>query len=132
MISSIPIVPSQILSLYVDLGVIFGWENTVFKGFHEDDTITKSYSDSYAFGIRIDPNITFFVMENFAIELDISILGYNYEMCKTTENELSGQKNVSQSIDLKLNKYNFISIILHRKKIAKVKYFYSNSKVYLL
>jgi hypothetical protein len=101
--TSIPVVPSQRLSLYVDLGVNFNWGNTVKRDYYDDGTITKSFADNYAFGVGVNPGVTFFVMQNFAIELGLNVLGYNYTVNKIKNDDGPDSVDQSHEIDFKLN-----------------------------
>ena len=67
--SSIPLTPTERLSFYVDLTLGFGLESSTTRNIKYIDQITKSYSTTYNVGVGVSPGITFFAMENFAVEV---------------------------------------------------------------
>jgi len=85
--SSIPVVPNKRLSLYVDLGFSFGWGNTASRDEYYSGMISKSYADNFSFGAGVAAGVTFFIMESFAVELGLPIVGYYYTMSKNTVDE---------------------------------------------
>lgn len=85
--ASIPLVPNNRLSLFIDLSVGVGWGNTVARNTFNDSTITKSYIDDLNFNIGINPGVTFFAMENFALEIGLNILGYKYSESTESYND---------------------------------------------
>ena len=101
--SSIPLVPSQRLSIYVDLGFGFGWGNTVTRDENSNGTISKSYADNFSFGVGINPGIVFFVMENFAMEIGVNLVGYNYSQSTVTQDEDMEYIDETHEINFKLN-----------------------------
>lgn len=101
--SSIPLVKNQRLSLYVDMGFGIGWGNTVSRNYNNDETLEKTFADNFSFGIGISPGVTYFVMENFAMEIGLNILGYNYDKSTSTENDGPESIVKNQSIDFNLD-----------------------------
>lgn len=101
--SSIPLVKNQRLSLYVDMGFGIGWGNTVSRNYNDVETLEKTYADNFSFGVGISPGVTYFVMENFAMEVGLNILGYNYSKSTSTENDGPDSIVKSQSIDFNLD-----------------------------
>jgi len=103
--SSIPIVPNQRLDLYVDLTMDVDWGKTTTENDNSDGIMTDgSNADNFGFGVGIKPGITFFVMENFALEIGLEILGYNYESTKTTfSDDTPEQKYSSNTVNFDLS-----------------------------
>ena len=102
--SSIPVLPNQRLNLYVDLGFDFNWGKTNVDDIENEAIILSNVSDNFDFGVGIKPGVTFFVMENFALEIGLEILGYNYSSIKTNfDDESPYEKYSSHSIDFDLS-----------------------------
>lgn len=101
--ASIPVVPNQRLNLFVDAGFNVGWGNTVSRNEKDGETLSKSYADNLELGVGISPGITFFVMQNFCLEVGLDILGYNYSKSTTTDDNGDPQIDEVSSVDFKLN-----------------------------
>jgi len=101
--ASIPVVPNQRLNLFVDVGFDFGWGNTVSRDKRDGETLAKSYAENYEFGVGISPGITFFVMENFSLEIGVDVIGYNYSKSTITDDDRDPQIDEIHSIDFKLS-----------------------------
>ena len=101
--ASIPLIPSERLSFFVGLGVNFGLETTNTRNTKYVDEITKSYITVYNFGLNITPGITFFAMENFAVELGLNIFGYNVSISDTKNDGSDLGRVVKQKLDLSIN-----------------------------
>ena len=101
--ASIPIVPNKRLNLFFEVGVDFGWGNTVERDFYQDGTITKSFSDNYSFGVGADAGVTLFVLQIFSLELGLNVVGYNYDRDIIKENDLPESRIDSHEVDFKLN-----------------------------
>lgn len=102
--SSIPVVPNQRLNLYVDLGFSFIWGLTDGTEMKDEVVLDSFNSNGFDFGIGIKPGVTFFVLENFALEIGLEILGYNYSSLRTNyDNETPEEKYASHAIDFNLS-----------------------------
>lgn len=101
--SSIPLSANQRLNIFIDLGFSVGWGNTVTRDYNSNGSLSKSYADNLSFGVGVSPGITFFAMQNFAIELGLSLIGYNYKVKNTTVDDLPESVDVKQSIDFNLS-----------------------------
>lgn len=101
--SSIPIVPNQRLNLYVDLAMNFDWGKTTTEDFNKGELTGTSSANNFGFGVGIKPGITFFVVENFALEIGLEILGYSFESAKITfDDDTPDDKYTSNAIDFDL------------------------------
>lgn len=96
--SSIPLVPNKRLSIYIDMVVGVGWGNTVSRETRNNETVSKSYGNDLEFGLGINPGLTFFVMENFALEVGVNLIGYEFQQSKTTTND--GPESITRTNDI--------------------------------
>lgn len=117
--ASIPLTPNERLSFFVGLGLNFGLETTNSRNTKHLDEITKQYKTVYNFGLGVTPGITFFAMENFAVEIGLNIFGYGLSIIDT-ETDGSDQ---AQVIKQKLN----LSIDLLTLELGLSYYFGANS-----
>lgn len=101
--SAIPLTRNERLSFYVQLEVGVGWENTTSRNVKNIDEVTKSYTTVYDMGVGITPGITFFAMQNFAVEIGLNVLGYQVSIADTETDGLDESRDVTQKINLSLN-----------------------------
>jgi len=101
--SSIPLTANKRLNVFIDLGFSLGWGNTVTRDFSTNGNISKSYAENFSLGAGISPGVTFFAMQNFAIELGLSLIGYNYNRSNVTRDDLPESTDVKQGIDFNLS-----------------------------
>lgn len=99
----IPLVPNQRLSLFVDLGLGFGWGNTDLTNTGRFNPTEASMAKDFSFGVGVLGGLTFFAMENFAIEIGLDILSYKYAANTTYDYDEPESKNDSSTIDFSLD-----------------------------
>lgn len=100
-----PLTKNNRLSFYNKVGLGFSFGSALTRNTSEEGQISKSYENNFGFSAGISPGVTFFLMENFALEIELqNLLGYNYELTETTTNgeEVARQhmSNVAFDIDL--------------------------------
>lgn len=102
--SSIPLTANERLSFFVALDLNAGYENSLSQDLKNIDEISRTYTNSYILGAAVAPGITFFAMENFAFEVQLSVFEYQLKVIDSTidEKEQSRivQNNLGLSIDL--------------------------------
>ena len=92
---SIPMTKNQRLSFYNDIGMSFGYGRTLTRDTENIDEIEKLYSDQFVFGLGLSPGITFFAVENFAMEVGINVIGYRLNI----ENSIDGNGVESRKVE---------------------------------
>ena len=100
-----PLTKNQRLSFFNELGIGFGFGNTVTRDTKNLDEISKTYTDEFAFTAGISPGITFFAIENFAFEVQLNnLIGYELKISNKNTNDMEESKvtthNVNFNIDL--------------------------------
>jgi len=100
-----PLTKTQRLSFFNELGLGFGFGNTVTRDTKNLDEINKTYTDEFAFTAGISPGITFFAIENFAFEIQLNnLIGYELKVSNKNINDTEESKvtthNVNFNIDL--------------------------------
>lgn len=100
-----PLTKSQRLSFFNELGVGFGFGNTVTRDTKNLDEINKTYTDKFTFTAGISPGITFFAIENFAFEIQLNnLIGYELNVSNKETNDIEESQvtthNVNFNIDL--------------------------------
>lgn len=100
-----PLTKNNRLSFFNELGLGFGFGNTVTRDTKNQDEINKSYTNEFAFTAGISPGIAFFAIENFAFEVQLNnLIGYELQVSKKTTDEMEESKvtthNVNFNIDL--------------------------------
>lgn len=101
--SSVPLTSNERLSFYTEIGLTFGGGNTLTRDTKNIDQIDKAYTENFNFRIGLSPGITFFAMENFALEVGLDVLGYELNSTKTTKNDVEESSKVRQNIDFNIN-----------------------------
>ena len=92
------------LSFFNEVRMDFGFGNTDEFTIQTDEEIEEFNSDTFVFAIGLSPGINFFALENFALEVQLDVLGYEYKREKTTDS--SGEEtsvdthNVNFTINL--------------------------------
>jgi len=100
-----PLTKTGRLSFYNQIDLGFGYGNALRRDITDVDLIDKTYSTSFIFTAGLSPGITFFAIENFAFEIQLSnLLGYRYQKVTSSTNEMEESvretNNVSFQIDL--------------------------------
>jgi len=100
-----PLTKNSRLSFFNEIGLGFGFGNSVTRDTKNQDEISKTYTDEFAFTAGISPGITFFAIENFAFEIQLNnLIGYELQVSNKTTNESEESKvtthNVNFNIDL--------------------------------
>jgi hypothetical protein len=100
-----PLTKNKRLSFFNEIGLGFGFGNTVTRDTKNQDEINKSYTDEFKFSAGISPGVTFFAIENFAFEVQLNnLIGYELQVSNKTTNESEESKvtthNVNFNIDL--------------------------------
>lgn len=101
--SAIPLSANQRLSLFVDLTTQFGWGDTEHNERGKFGDNEKSYSDEYLFGAGIKSGLTFFAMQNFAVEVGLDILSYKYTSSKTNNFDEPESKYETHEVDFSID-----------------------------
>lgn len=101
--ASLPLTSNERLSFYVGLGLNFGYESAVKRDTKNIDEITKSYSTAYNLGFGVTPGLTFFAMENFALEIGLNIFSYNLSINDVQRNGVDESRIINQDLNLSIN-----------------------------
>ena len=100
-----PLTKNKRLSFFNELGVGFGFGNTLTRDTKNIDEISKTYTDEFSFTVGLSPGITFFAIENFAFEVQLNnLIGYELQVSNKTSDAAEESKvtthNVNFNIDL--------------------------------
>ncbi|WP_215224959.1 hypothetical protein [Echinicola shivajiensis] len=101
--SSVPLTNDERLSFFTVLGVTFGGGRTLSRKTKNLDEIEKVYGSEFNFRVGLSPGLTFFVMEAFAIEVQLDVLGYDLKVTKNTMNNTETAIETRQNIDFNIN-----------------------------
>ena len=80
-----------------------GKSNTLKRETKNFDEVEKSFTENYNLRAGISPGVSFFAMENFALEVQLDVLGYELNVEKKVKNDLERSCDVRQNVDFKLN-----------------------------
>ncbi|MFV0366771.1 MAG: hypothetical protein ACK5JS_09850 [Mangrovibacterium sp.] len=100
-----PLTKDNRLAFYNKMGLGLSFGNALVRNTFQDGNITKSYEQNFGFSMGLSPGITFFLMENFALEIELeNLVGYSYERTETTQNgtEVSRQHSNNVTFDVNL------------------------------
>ncbi len=99
-----PLSRNERLSFFNEVGIEFGFGNTIKRDRRNLDEINKTYIDDFTFSAGISPGITFFAMENFAFEVQLqNLIGYELKIRSTEKNEVDTSKTVSNNVNFDIN-----------------------------
>ena len=100
---SIPLTHNDRLSVFIEMGLTFGYSTALTRNIKNVDEVNKLYTEAFHFRAGISPGITFFVIENFAFEAQLNVLGYDLVVSEQTTNENESARVIDQRIDANIN-----------------------------
>lgn len=99
-----PLSKNKRLSFFNEIKMDFGFENTDTKRYENGSQTELEKQKNFLFGVGISPGVTFFAIESFAFEIQLDVLGYEYERTNTIDEEgnefTSDSHNVNFQLDL--------------------------------
>lgn len=101
--SSVPLTANERLSFFTEIGLTFGKGNSLTRDVKNMDEITKAYETNYKFRVGLSPGVTFFAMENFALEIGLNVLGYELNTTKRTINNVDESKKTRNNVDFEID-----------------------------
>ena len=101
--SSVPLTPNERLSFFTEFGITFGNSYTLTRNTKNLDEIEKTYGTDFNFRVGLSPGITFFAMENFALEVQLNVLGYDLKVSEKSVNDGPESKEIRQNVDFNIN-----------------------------
>ncbi len=101
--SVVPLTANERLSFFTDLGLTFGGSSSVTNDVKNIDEIDKSYAENFNFRAGISPGVIFFALENFALEIQLDVLGYELNTSRKTTNGGDESKTTRQNVDFNID-----------------------------
>lgn len=101
--SSVPLTDNERLSFFTEMGLTFGFGNSLRRTVKNLDEVDKTYSSDFNFRIGISPGLTFFVMESFAFEIQLNVLGYELQVSDQSVNEGENSREIRQNVDFNID-----------------------------
>ena len=101
--SSVPLTSNERFSFFTDLGITFGYSNSLRRDIKNLDEVDKLYSSNFNFRVGLSPGLTFFVMENFAFEVQLNVLGYELQVRDQTANDEDSSREIRQNVDFNID-----------------------------
>jgi hypothetical protein len=101
--SSVPLTDNERLSFFTEVGLTFGFGNSLKRTIKNLDEVDKVYSTDFNFRIGISPGITFFAMESFAFEIQLNVLGYELQVSDKSVNEEEDSRVIQQNVDFNID-----------------------------
>ena len=99
-----PLSKNQRLSFFNEVKMDFGFGDSDTKSFENGEGTESETTNDFLFGIGISPGVTFFALESFAFEIQLDVLGYEYEKSTSIDNEgnefTTDSHNVNFTLDL--------------------------------
>ena len=99
----IPLTQNERLSFFTSAGLTFGISNSLKRETKNSDEIEKSFAENYNLRLGLSPGVTFFAMENFALEVQLDVVGYELNIENKTKNGVEESRDVRHNVDFKLN-----------------------------
>ena len=100
---SMPLTKNQRLSLYNDVGFSFRFGRSLTRDIEKQDEIEQTKGKQFVFGVGLTPGVTFFVMENFAFEIGINVMGYRLNIEDSTFNNEVESRRVEHDVNFRIN-----------------------------
>jgi hypothetical protein len=99
-----PVSKNERLSFFLENGVGLGFGTQLQRDTRSIDQITKRYTEEFVFNLGLSPGITFFAIENFAFEVQLSnLLGYRYSKRTTTVDDLEESVKRTNNVNFSIN-----------------------------
>jgi hypothetical protein len=100
-----PLTKNNRLSFFNEIGIGFGFGNSLTRDTKKQDEVSKTYTNEFSFTAGISPGITFFAIENFAFEIQLqNLIGYELQISNKNIDDVEDSKvttnNVNFNIDL--------------------------------
>jgi hypothetical protein len=100
---SIPLSHNDRLSVFIEMGLTFGYTSALARTTKNVDQVNKKYTEAFHFRAGISPGITFFVIEDFAFEVQLNVVGYDLMVSQQSVNNDEPAREVDQKIDANIN-----------------------------
>lgn len=101
--TSIPLTKNERLSFFTTAGFTFGKSHSLKRETINTDEIEKTFAENYNLRVGLSPGVTFFAMQNFALEVQVDVVGYELHIENKTKNEVEKSRDVRHNVDFKLN-----------------------------
>ena len=100
---SIPLTRNERFSFFVQAGMTFGYTSVLSRDVKSLDVVSTVYTEGFHFNVGLSPGLTFFVMENFAVEVQLDLVGYDLQINNQTENNENDSRTVEQGVYANIN-----------------------------
>ena len=100
---AIPLTANQRLSFYNDLGIGVGFGRSLSRDTMNQDEIQKQYGEQFLFGIGLTPGITYFAVENVALEVGINLIGYQLNIENLEDGDGVESRKVEHDVSFRIN-----------------------------
>ena len=91
------------LSFFNEVRMDFGFGNTDEFTIQTDEELEEFRSDTFLFAIGLSPGINFFALQNFALEVQLDVLGYEYRRETTTDSSGEETSVDTHNVNFTLN-----------------------------
>jgi len=98
-----PLSKNHRINFFNEIKMDFGFGKTETNKMENNVQTEMSQSDTFVFGIGLSPGVTFFAIENFAFEIQLDVLGYEYKKVKTTDHTGAITETNTNNVDFQLN-----------------------------
>lgn len=101
--TAVPLTANERLSFFTEIGITYGRSTSLTRDISNMDEINKTYTTNNRFRLGLSPGVTFFAMENFALEIGLNVLGYEINTRERTVNNTEASKRTTQNVDFEIN-----------------------------
>lgn len=101
--SAIPVSANNRLSFFTEFSTTFGTSTTESSNSNDKTQLEKTNTNNFNFKIGLSPGLTFFALENFALEAQLDLLGYSLDVNRTSINDGPESKKVRQNVNFNIN-----------------------------
>lgn len=100
---SLPITANDRLSFFTEVSVTFGGSHKNATDTNKKNQVETTMSRDFNFKVGLSPGITFFALENFALEAQMDLLGYSLDVSKKTVNGADEAIKSRQNVNFNIN-----------------------------
>lgn len=99
-----PLTRNERLNFYTELGFRIGGNSSLTQKVKNIDEIDRVHKKEINFGVGISPGVTFFALENFALEVKLrDALGYSLTVAEKSTNGGPKSQEITQDVDFRIN-----------------------------
>ena len=102
--SYVPLTKNNRLSFFTEIGLGAKFANSLSEDISNVDVYTRKYGKDFTFSAGLGAGVTFFALENIAIEVMLkNLVGYELKISKQRQNNVDYSKKTTHNVNFDIN-----------------------------